>query len=206
MKSVVQVKIVLIGLLLATSLYAHRQHDKIAAGILPYAYDQNGVVSFLIGQEQNGEWSDFGGSAEPGDLSSKMTAIREFSEETRCVFGRYAKPYVSARRYIKTSTCMKLSNRYIATRIGKLLMHPRGYYALYLANVSYISASVFNGAPKIAHYEKRQYEWVPAHKFIAQVRKSPDRRATWFEHKKIRAPFVDMIKAHAHEILKTIGN
>jgi len=54
-----------------------------SAGILPYSVDSGGNVVFLLGQDVNGDWSDFGGRSELRDNGScQQTASREFYEET----------------------------------------------------------------------------------------------------------------------------
>jgi hypothetical protein len=196
--------LLVVSLALVLQAQAVQKRQKISAGILPYAYDTTGQPFFLLGQEPNGEWADFGGRADRADRNSKMTAIREFSEETRCVFGAHVGQKSGRKRPVSYPICMKASSRYIASKMGRPLLHPRGYYAMYLARVSYISETIFNNAAKIPHYEKIQYAWVPALKFIEAVAKSGQRDATWFGHKKIRPPFVDMIKSYAYEIKKVV--
>ena len=54
-----------------------------SAGILPYTYDQNGKLLFLLGKDNDGDWSDFGGRCEFKDYNDPLnTASREFYEET----------------------------------------------------------------------------------------------------------------------------
>jgi hypothetical protein len=54
-----------------------------SAGILPYSFDQNGKLFFLLGRDNEGDWSDFGGRCEFRDQNNpKNTASREFYEET----------------------------------------------------------------------------------------------------------------------------
>jgi hypothetical protein len=54
-----------------------------SAGILPYTFDQNGKCMFLLGKDNEGSWSDFGGRSEFKDHNDeKNTACREFYEET----------------------------------------------------------------------------------------------------------------------------
>jgi 8-oxo-dGTP pyrophosphatase MutT (NUDIX family) len=57
----------------------------IYAGVIPYAYDPTGQVRILLGNEEGG-WSDFGGTPEPGE-SPKETAGREAYEESMGMFG-----------------------------------------------------------------------------------------------------------------------
>lgn len=57
--------------------------NKYSAGILPYTFDLNGKVLFLLGKDLDGDWSDFGGKSELNDKNDeKNTASREFYEET----------------------------------------------------------------------------------------------------------------------------
>ena len=54
-----------------------------SAGVLPYTYDQNGTLLFLLGKDLDGDWSDFGGRCEFKDHNDPInTASREFYEET----------------------------------------------------------------------------------------------------------------------------
>jgi len=64
--------------------YAKRKnYNKYSAGILPYTYDSTGKCFFLLGKDNEGDWSDFGGRCEFKDKNDeKNTASREFYEET----------------------------------------------------------------------------------------------------------------------------
>jgi len=65
--------------------YKQRKNNfnKYSAGILPYTFDQNGKCFFLLGKDNDGDWSDFGGRCEYKDKNDeKITAAREFFEET----------------------------------------------------------------------------------------------------------------------------
>jgi len=54
-----------------------------SAGILPYTFDQQGKLFFLLGKDTDGDWSDFGGRCEFKDHNDPInTASREFYEET----------------------------------------------------------------------------------------------------------------------------
>ena len=58
-------------------------HTRYSAGILPYTFDQTGKVLFLLGKDNEGDWSDFGGKCEIRDRNDPLnTASREFYEET----------------------------------------------------------------------------------------------------------------------------
>ena len=56
------------------------------AGILPIAYNSF-TIFYLLGKEQNNEWSDFGGSPNFKYESRFHTAIREGYEETNGFLG-----------------------------------------------------------------------------------------------------------------------
>jgi hypothetical protein len=54
-----------------------------SAGVLPYTFDQNGKCLFLLGKDNENDWSDFGGRCEYRDHNEPTnTAAREFYEET----------------------------------------------------------------------------------------------------------------------------
>ena len=54
-----------------------------SAGILPYTFDQTGKCYFLLGKDNDGDWSDFGGRCEFKDKNEhQFSACREFYEET----------------------------------------------------------------------------------------------------------------------------
>ena len=58
-------------------------YNKYSAGILPYTFDLNGNCLVLLGKDNEGDWSDFGGRSEFKDHNDeKNTASREFYEET----------------------------------------------------------------------------------------------------------------------------
>jgi hypothetical protein len=54
-----------------------------SAGVLPYTFDQTGKCFFLLGKDNDNDWSDFGGRCEFRDHNEPLnTASREFYEET----------------------------------------------------------------------------------------------------------------------------
>jgi len=193
-------------LLLIIAGQSCRANNRPSAGVLPYYVDRAGQAYFLIGEEPNGLWADFGGRADKSDRNPKETALRECTEETRCVFGMY--DYKQNRklrkRILHYPECMHASHRYLKPRMSQGLHHPRGYYVMYLARVEFIPEQVFNRAAKIPHYEKKQYAWVHADAFINAVESSANRHNTYFEGKKIRPPFCDMIKTHAQVLRRMI--
>ena len=60
-----------------------RRNPVYSAGILPYQIDENGKIYLLLGKDNDGAWSDFGGKCELKDQNNiKITASREFFEES----------------------------------------------------------------------------------------------------------------------------
>ena len=61
----------------------HRGSIRYSAGILPYTFDQDGKCFFLLGKDNDNDWSDFGGRCEYTDKNNEInTACREFYEES----------------------------------------------------------------------------------------------------------------------------
>ena len=63
--------------------YKKINNCRYSAGILPYTFDQDAKCYFLLGKDNENDWSDFGGRCEFRDKSEPLnTATREFYEET----------------------------------------------------------------------------------------------------------------------------
>ena len=70
-----------------TSLYGHttwnyrkverNNFNRYSAGILPYTFDQQGTCLFLLGKDNDNDWSDFGGRCEFKDKNSMMKKIQQ---------------------------------------------------------------------------------------------------------------------------------
>jgi hypothetical protein len=61
----------------------HKGYTRYSAGVLPYTFDQTGKCLFLLGKDNDNDWSDFGGRCEFKDHNEPLnTASREFYEET----------------------------------------------------------------------------------------------------------------------------
>jgi hypothetical protein len=61
----------------------NKNQTSYSAGILPYTFDQDGKCFFLLGKDNDNDWSDFGGRCEFKDRCDPInTATREFYEET----------------------------------------------------------------------------------------------------------------------------
>jgi hypothetical protein len=62
---------------------SNKSFVRYSAGILPYTFDQNGKLLFLLGKDNDNDWSDFGGRCEFKDRNDPInTATREFYEES----------------------------------------------------------------------------------------------------------------------------
>ena len=174
-----------------------------AAGVLPYFYEKSGKAFFLLGQESNNFWADFGGKTEKNEQVLD-TAIREFSEETRYVYGKYANQVKELAKNKPTKKFLTASMNYIKKRITGKLTHPKGYYVMYMAEVDFIPAGVFKRAKTVPHYEKRNYAWVSVNKFLNTIQKQSNRREAHFRKKRIRRQIFDLLKSDADTIRKII--
>lgn len=185
---------ILILFLFSLKLSAAPAANKISAGILPYTYDKYGKLLFLIGEEKNGYWADFGGYADPKDKDVQTTAAREFTEETRAVFGLYALKHNLVQNSLSPFAA---SIAYIQPRIThSVLLDGEKKYALFLAHVAFIPANRFKSARKTPHYEKIDYAWVPAVALADAVAQS-SRFHAYFGARRIRYRFVDLLKSKA---------
>lgn len=180
------------------------------AGMLLVARNDNGAPLILLGKEPppNSTWADFGGRPEPGE-SSRDTALREASEETRLVFGKYAvghrgEKLTSAIPLQEQKRILKRSMRYLQINIVGRVAHPQGYYEMFVAEVEHIPASVFNRSAIVDHAEKTEYAWVPAHQFLTAMSVQTDRHHAHFEGKKIRRQIFDVLHTHADALARMI--
>lgn len=167
-----------------------------SAGILPYYIDASGTAQVLIGKERNGMWSDFGGKAEESDSTIQETAVREFGEETRYVFGYHFHKERLAKKGI-LATKIRLNKEYITPRLGKSFDHPNKQYRMYLAHVDYIPAQVFKRAYKVPDYDKQEYAWVPLEALIDACQRADSRTRATLDGKKIRHHFGSLIKQYS---------
>jgi len=164
----------------------------IAAGILPYTF-KDGTLLFLLGKESNG-WSDFGGFAEHNETALEA-AIKEFSEETRYVFGKFSLG-INTRNNYSLEKLQCASNDYIAPKITTMIKFPPGNYSLYLAHVDYIPAQEFTFAFKTPDYDKEEYAWVPALELLKAI-KEQDPNNAYYNDMKIRKEFVEELASVA---------
>lgn len=182
---------------------------KINAGILPYFYDQSGNAYFLIGRNQSGDWSDFGGAWSLEDHDSMVTATREFSLDTRFLFGKLA----LNRRPLEQTVCkkdfellQKTGIDYIIPRITGAFVHPKGYYILYLAEVDFIPADSFESTTTIPSYKKTDFAWVASNDLLNSMNKAKNRWHAYHLGKQINRHLYDVLHAEHHTIRQTINS
>ncbi len=183
-------------------IFFHMSLEAYNAGILPYTKIK-GKIYFLLGREAGGSsrgtWADFGGKGK-GYESTKETAMREFTEETKAAFAQFIDPNVKDYKRAK-----QLSNQYISPRMSQPINNPgpKVFYTMYLAEVDYISPDdIKKGIYR--DKEKDAFEWVDANEFSIQLSrktaylqdyynslqtKQTTRFAPSFGDKKIRRPF-----------------
>lgn len=102
---------------------------KYSAGILPYSFNQDGKLFFLLGKDHENDWSDFGGRCEFKDNGSPVnTASREFYEES-----------LGAVMSI-SDTISKLNNIPESLKIVSKTLNGSPYY-MYLVYVDYLNYS-----------------------------------------------------------------
>ena len=113
-----------------------------SAGILPYTFDQSGKCFFLLGKDNENDWSDFGGRCEFRDRQEPLnTATREFYEET-------------LGSVMTVPECMeKLQNNPVQIVSKTLNGSPYYMYLMYIDNYNYLES--FN---KTAHFLRYQFD------------------------------------------------
>jgi len=118
----------------------NKNSTRYSAGILPYTFDQSGKCFFLLGKDNENDWSDFGGRCEFKDRCEPLnTAIREFYEET-------------LGSVINTQECnVKLSqncNRIVSKTLNG---SPYYMYLMYVENLNY--SETFNKTAQFLRYQ-----------------------------------------------------
>ena len=112
-----------------------------SAGVLPYTFDQNGKCFFLLGKDNDNDWSDFGGRCEFKDHNDeKNTATREFYEET-------------LGSVLSISECMEKLNQNPIKIISKTLNgSPYYMFLIYIEYLNYSESFI-----KTANFMKYHY-------------------------------------------------
>jgi hypothetical protein len=128
----------------------NKSSSRYSAGILPYTFDQSGKCMFLLGKDNEIDWSDFGGRCEFKDHSEPLnTATREFYEET-------------LGSVISIEECnTKLQNNPVKIISKTLNGSPYYMYLMFVENVNY--SETFN---KIANFLRYQFDKQEMNKLI----------------------------------------
>ena len=127
-----------------------------SAGILLYHISFDGQISFLLGKDRRGKWSDFGGKSEESDNNdTKQTASREFYEETigtimslntvRHIIENC--PYVQGKSYLQNPYYM-----YIVQ-----VLHKNAYSDDFKESYKFVKNSLGNNSP---FCEKVDIQWI----------------------------------------------
>lgn len=181
-------------------------HRKLGSGILPYFFDEHGKAYFLLGRDQEGTWSDFGGSAEPTDEDTYATAIRKFTEQTRYVFGKLAadmRPLEAPIQSKERKRLAKKSARYIKSRITAEIRHPKNYYVMYLARVDFVPSDAFSSIA-VPSYDKTAYAWISVDDFMDVMNSTHNRYRAFYFQKQIKRHLFDMLNNSHTAIMNTI--
>lgn len=140
---------IVISILLSPTCFAQRANR---VGVLPYSYNSQGKLHFLIGAEsKRGKlfiWSEFSGAQDEKDIDfPRQTAARVLNNGTRCYFGFEATQSESLEKKPKKPT-INLCNKgidYIMPRLkGNQLIPLTSYYSVYLAPIDWIDHEKFD--------------------------------------------------------------
>jgi hypothetical protein len=128
----------------------NKSSSRYSAGILPYTFDQSGKCMFLLGKDNENDWSDFGGRCEFKDHSEPLnTATREFYEET-------------LGSVISIEECnIKLQNNPVKIISKTLNGSPYYMYLMFIENINY--SETFN---KTANFLRYQFDKQEMNKLI----------------------------------------
>jgi hypothetical protein len=121
----------------------HKCGSRYSAGVLPYTFDQTGKCLFLLGKDNDGDWSDFGGRCEFKDHNEPLnTATREFYEETLGAV-------------LSIPECLEKINRNLVKITSKTLNgSPYYMYLIYIDFVTY--SETFNKTSQFLKYHYAQ--------------------------------------------------
>ncbi len=117
-----------------------------SAGVLPYTFDQNGKCFFLLGKDNDNDWSDFGGRCEFRDHNDPLnTASREFYEETLGAVNTIPEIYE------------KISQNNVIKIVSKTLnQSPYYMYLVYIENLNYSESFVKTSNFLKYHYSQNK--------------------------------------------------
>ena len=131
----------------------NKNSTRYSAGILPYTFDQHGKCFFLLGKDNENDWSDFGGRCEFKDRYEPLnTATREFYEET-------------LGSVVSVSECIaKLSTNPVKIVSKTLNGSPYYMYLMYIDNLNY--TDTFH---KTSQFLKYQFDPIEVNKIIEKT-------------------------------------
>jgi len=130
----------------------NRNGIRYSAGILPYSFDQSGKLFFLLGKDNENDWSDFGGKCEFKDRNDPInTATREFYEE-------------SLGAILSVQECTSLINEDNKIISNTLNGSPYYMYPIYIDFVNYSDIFV-----KTSNYLKYQFDNTVTSKLIEKT-------------------------------------
>ncbi len=176
------------------------EFEKYSAGILPF-YIKNKTIYFLLGKDNEGKWSDFGGRSEISDKGRwDVTAAREFYEET----------IGSVIELSTMVTKLQLNRNYI--RINDKTLGNSEYY-MYVVKIPYkeiyrhnfiSTLSFINYINKNNKYEYKKYlekidiQWVS----IDTIKKSLESNDNEHEEYPLRYIFKRTLEKNINKILE----
>jgi len=142
--------VILLSVLLLSAAAASADPIKrVAAGIIPYSCSAQGALYLLAYDPdiRRQAWGAFGGRPE-GNETAKQTALREFYEETNCVYDR------------ETIERLRLKG---PSRTGS-------FYS-YVTEVPYRNVADIATQRKCTNVERAFWVWVPHEAFIEMLKK-----------------------------------
>lgn len=120
----------------------------IRSGVIPYTV-QNDTIHFLFGRDKkSGDLCDFGGGRKK-DESSHDAAIREFKEESNCIFGDYKRSDLSdavgllCRRRKNMIFFLPVGTQWLESAPGAFEARNRQYPNKEIAQVKWIDESLY---------------------------------------------------------------
>lgn len=160
------------------------------AGGFPYAM-HDGKIWFLLGEDphRGNNWTDFGGKSSRSDHDdTRLTAAREFAEETNNIFGNTRAIYNT----MKEEAAFGYRNK----------------YRMYLVPVAYKNIREIKATQK-SDFEKSDFIWVPADLLLDTIQNSPDDKNVFVKYggKNIQIfnRFVWILRNFDEEIREQIG-
>lgn len=149
-----------------------------SAGILPYQIENNKVY-ICLGQDRDGNWSDFGGKCEKKDrYNVKETAAREFFEES---YGAFL-TLEATLKHLSNETNFKVVNSESMSGIRYymfLLQLPKSPHVIdrFHRVKDYVNY-IFKDRDKYQYQEKVDIKWISLDTLIS-ILDSTDKKKSW---------------------------